>query len=609
MPALLALLAGGTGAAAQPAAITATHAMAGLEARLEIRPMGGEAIRPGEPVTVSLSFTAEDGGPARGLKPAAWAERNTGRPLACRDRVRGLLENRMGRRAELDLNAWQVAYANDQGAIQVIDPVGGNTRTRSLAVVNLLGRPGGWAADEPRDALFVAVPETGEVVEIDTRRWRERRRLAVGGRPARIALDPAGLRLWVGQDGAEGATAELAVLDRGSGEVLARIPAGAGPHVPVALGNGRAAVASAEGVALLAEGGAEALPHLGGGFTDAAYSPLAEVTLLLDPREGRVIALTGEGRVAGLWEVAPGAAGLFLDPHGRLLMVPEPGEGRVTVIDLARGAVAHRVALGGAPLSVGFSRTQAYVQSGEGSTVSLIALGSLVEAGTPAVTTIAAGESGLTPGEAFGAMVAEAPGGAAMLIAAPGERVLHFYMEGMAAPAGVLRLPQGRPLAVMALDRALREVAPGRHETQAVFPAGGRYVLPVMVQGGGFLHCFEIDFGGGEALPLARRLKLEAEGPEARVMRPGQPAPLRLRLRGPAEEGAWREAGDLSARVVQLAGHWQVSLPLRPLGDGLYEAEAVAPPEAGLVNVYVESPSLGLDPATLPYIPFRAVEP
>ncbi|MCR0983635.1 YncE family protein [Roseomonas populi] len=608
LPALLALAAGGASAAEVPA-VVASHSAAGLELKLEVRPAGGPSLRPGEPAVVALNFTSEGGGPARGLKPAAWAQRESNRPLECRERVRTLIENRLGRRADVDLNAWHIAYASDSGAVQVLDPVGGTSRTRSLAVINLRARPGGWAEDQARDALFVALPDTGEVVEIDTMRWRERRRLAVGGRPARMALDPDGVRLWVGQDGAEGTSNEVVAVDRQSGSVVARLPAGPGPHAIASAGTGRAAVASSAGVSLLREGSSEPLPQLGGGFSDMIFSSLADAMLLLDPREGRVLALGQDGGVVGLWPVAPGAAGLFLEPAGRLLFVPEPGEARVTVIDLARGAVAHRVPLGGAPLSVGFSGTQAYVQSEAGATVSLVALGSLVEAGTPAVTSIAAGESGLVAGEALGPMVASGPGGAAMLIAAPNERVVHYYMEGMAAPAGVIRVPQGRPLAITAVDHALRETAPGRYETQAIFPVGGRYVLPVMVQGGGFLHCFSIDLGGEEGLPLSKRLRLELEEPAGRALHAGAPAPLRMRLRGPSDNGQWREAGDLTVRVVQLAGHWQTSVPLRPLGDGLYEAEAVAPPEAGTVNLYVESPSLGLEPGTLPHIMLQAESP
>jgi hypothetical protein len=309
--------------------------------------------------------------------------------------------------------------------------------------------------------------------------------------------------------------------------------------------------------------------------------------------------------------VAPGAAGLFPDPSGRLLLVPEPAEGRLTVIDLGRGMVAHRVPLEGRPLRVGFSRGQAYVQREGSPQISLIALGSLVEGGTPAIAGIAVGDAGLAADAALGATIAIAPGDGATLIAAPGEQAVHVYMEGMAAPSGALRTPQSRPLAIMAVDRGLRETAPGQYETQTVFPATGRYVVPVMQQGGGFLHCFEVELPG-EAVapqPLAQRLGLELAGPEGRVVPlDDSPAMLRVRLRGPAAEGAWREAGDVVARVVQFAGHWQAQLPMRPLGDGLYEA-AVTPPRPGPMNLYVESASLGLQPGTLPHIMLRAVAP
>jgi hypothetical protein len=178
----------------------------------------------------------------------------------------------------------------------------------------------------------------------------------------------------------------------------------------------------------------------------------------------------------------------------------------------------------------------------------------------------------------------------------------------------VLRAPRGRPLALAAVDRGLREVAPGRYETRALFPAAGRYVLPVLVQGGSFAHCFDVEVGGPEGdarMPLSARLRLEYAGDEARLLPAGAPAPLRLRLSGPQGDAAeaWQEAGDLQARIVQFAGHWQALVPLRPLGEGLYEAASVTVPRPGAAVLHVESASLGLQPGSLPPILLRAVAP
>ncbi|MBK1661416.1 YncE family protein, partial [Paracraurococcus ruber] len=194
--------------------VVLTHGMAGISATLTLADAGGGPPRPGEVALLRLDFAAEDGRPARGLRPAAWGERAEVQAAACRERVRGLIQARLGRQAELDFNGWQLAVLGGNGAVYALDPVGGNARTRLLAVVNLAARAGGYAEDLAREALYVALPDRGEVAEIDTRRWVERRRIAVGGRPAALALDPAGLHLWVGQEGGAGATAEVALLDR-----------------------------------------------------------------------------------------------------------------------------------------------------------------------------------------------------------------------------------------------------------------------------------------------------------------------------------------------------------------------------------------------------------
>ncbi|GAA0601037.1 cytochrome D1 domain-containing protein [Craurococcus roseus] len=609
--ALAALLAPAAIAAAGEAPPALVHTAAGLTATLALTGADGGVPRAGEVASLRLGFSTDSGDPARGLRPAAWGERASVHAAECRERVRGLVQARLGRQAELDFNAWHLAVLGDNGAVYALDPVGGNARTRLLAVVNLGGRVAGFAEDPGRETFYAALPDTGEVAEIDARRWAERRRIAVGGRPARLALDASGAHLWVGQDGRDGATAQVALVERATGSVVARHEAGPGPHALAAAGAGLAASASPSGVSLLRAGTeARPLPGLGGGFAEAVWSPLAELVLLLDRGEGKAVAVRPDGRPVASWHVAPGAAGLFLDPTGRLLMVPEPDERRVTVVDLGRGAVAHRIALEGRPRRVGFSRAQAYVQHEEGGRLSLIALNSLVEGGRPAVATIAAGDGGLgAADDALGATVATAPGDGAMLIASPEDRVAHVYMEGMAAPSGALRLPpQARPLAIAAIDRGLREVAPGRYEAQAVFPAGGRWVVPVMQQGGGFLHCFEFEVAG-DAVPLTRRMRLQLAAPQGRAVASGGAAvAVRVRLAGPDGEDRWRAAGDVLGRFVQFAGHWQEVVPLRPLGDGLYEAR-VAPPRPGPVNLYVESASLGLRPGTLPHITLRAVEP
>ena len=612
--ALAALLAPAVAQAAGEAPPTLAHSAAGLTATLALTGADGGAPRAGEVALLRLGFATDGGTPARGLRPAAWGERASVHAADCRERVRGLVQARLGRQAELDFNAWQLAVLGDNGAVYALDPVGGSARTRLLAVVNLGGRVAGFAEDVGRETFYAALPDAGEVVEIDARRWAERRRIAVGGRPARLALDPSGAHLWVGQDGRGGATTTVALVERATGSVVAEHEAGAGPHALAAAGGGLAFSASPSGVSLLRAGAdARPLPGLGGGFAEAAWSPLAELALLLDPGEGKALAVRPDGRPVASWQVAPGAAGLFLDPTGRLLLVPEPGERRVTAVDLGRGTVAHRVPVEGRPRRVGFSRAQAYVQHEDGGRLSLIALNSLVEGGQPAVATIAAGEGGLgAADDALGATVATAPGDGAMLIASPEDRVAHVYMEGMAAPSGALRLPpQARPLAIAAIDRGLREVAPGRYEAQAVFPAGGRWVVPVMQQGGGFLHCFEFEVQGdaGAAVPLARRMRLQLAAPEDRaVASGGTSVAVRVRFGGPEGEARWRAASDVVGRFVQFAGHWQQVVPLRPLGDGLYEAR-IAPPRPGPVNLYVESASLGLRPGTLPHITLRAVEP
>ncbi len=76
-------------------------------------------------------------------------------------------------------------------------------------------------------------------------------------------------------------------------------------------------------------------------------------------------------------------------------------------------------------------------------------------------------------------------------MANPVDKVLYYYSEGMAAPMGNFQNYRREPLAVMVVDRSLREIKPGIYSTTIKLPASGRYDVAFLNDSPRVSHCFE----------------------------------------------------------------------------------------------------------------------
>ncbi len=221
-----ALSAGDAGAdAAVPAAGTGRVVRDGVVVDFSIRPSGAGRSAPlveGEYAEVRFRMTdAASGRPVPGLKPAAWMDmagrRAAARPASsgpARTRWGSTCKGSVGIRPMVDLNSYYLLVLNQDASISVIDPVVSMTGSTSLFATVVLKRPAAdWIKSLDQKRLFLSHAEAGEVAVVDAETFKVVAAIPAGAEPIRLALQPDGRQLWVGDDAREPGKGGVTVID------------------------------------------------------------------------------------------------------------------------------------------------------------------------------------------------------------------------------------------------------------------------------------------------------------------------------------------------------------------------------------------------------------
>jgi YVTN family beta-propeller protein len=636
--AVLALAAALAGPAARPAlsrdAPPSVHAPAatrwvsgGIAVDFSLEPLAPPVpAAPGAPVifhagdAVRFRFTVTDTAgrtPLAGLAPGAWVDA-AGRPApeaaagtgasatpadtACAAKIAGFVGGELLATPALSLNGYVVVAMNEDASLSVLDPTGGFGGTRLLAMVPLAVPAADWALAADQARLYAALPAAGEVAVIDTAAWKVVGHLPLSLAPARLALEPGERRLWVlAESGA--ATVGAVALPAGT---VTPVAVGAGPHRIAFAADGRKAYVTNAGdgtVSIVDTRSLREIQRLPAGRRPSAVavSPLARAAYVASGEDGAVTVVDGErDAVVATLAAEPGLGELRFAPGGRYGFLLNRERDLVHVIDAAARRIVQTGKVEREPDQVVFSDTLAYIRHRGSENVLLVPLEKVGAAGQRLpVGDFPGGRAAFGAGRAASAAdgFAKVPGMNAMLVANPADRTVYFYKEGMAAPMGDLEDRPHEPRAVLAVDRSLREVAPGVYETTATLPRVGRFDVAFFVAAPRLVHCFALAVAPreGDAPPTSRRIAVEPlfDGlPSGRLVA-GQPAKLQARLTDRATGQPVAGAADLAVLLTATGSNWSARHPAAPRGAGLYEAE-VQVPAPGIYYVYFVSPSLGL---------------
>ncbi len=569
----------------------------------------------GDDVEVRFRLTdATSGLPLRGLSPAAWMDLGQtfpGKPEAqqeCKDRVALYLKGLVGIRPLIDLNSYYLLVLNRDPSISVIDPLVGMTGKTSLYATILLERPGAdWIKSHDERSLFVSMPRAGKVAVVDAQAFKVTTKVEAGEQPTRVALQPDGRYLWVGNDARDEDESGVTVIDTESREVVASLVTGRGHHELAFTPDDHYAFVSNrdEGtVSVIDIARLKKVKDLKTGPVpiSLAFSPLSQVLYVADGKEGTIVAFDG-ARLEVVARIAakPGLGPMRFSHDGRWGFVVNTSEHVVHVIDAAENRLAHTLPVGGKPYQVTFTRAFAYVRLLDSERVEMINLSTLAGQRKPTVQGFATGAvaPGLAGELSLADSVAQASTEAAIFALNPAENTTYFYMEGMNAPMGSFGNYGHTAQAVAVVDRSLKELEPGVYATRQKIPAAGRYDIAFLLDSPRVLHCFSAEVKENPALRQELGLlEIEYQDFPVRLAAGAEPR-LRFKL-SDASTHQPRTGLDVRVLTYRAPGRHRAEVTARELEDGVYEAS----PElqgAGAYYLYVSVPSLKMPYGELAY--------
>ena len=536
---------------------------------------------------------------------AAWLQRRRAAmpdaEIGCPDKIRMLATQGVGRRAEIDLNAYRLLTLNTDGTLAVINPFVALNNAKLESIVPLGGMPVTWLVIPERMEAWVVLADPARLVAVDLQARQLTRVIDLpsgGGTPA-LAWDAARHRLWLGMSGLAGlGHVDPERPDEGLRVVPGEPPAG----LFTDAGSRLAGVVSlhAGGSATLRDEEAVRRWQVSGTPRLARYSALAR----------RLVVATSEGTVAWIDpEAADGAA-----PERSLRLSHEVvalemfdgdrraialGSGRATVIDLATGQAELLLDADAGADELRFTERFAYAVSLRDGRATLWSLADL-RAGRAQPVSVSLGRGGAVDGIPPGgpARATATPSGTGLLAANPADGMIYQYAEGMMAPVGSYSNYRRAALGLHLLDLSLREVEPGHYRSPVRHTHGGAYELLLSGAGPRFALCAPVALAAPAAGAEAPAPRLRAElvgvspGPPREGETPGSRV-LRVRLTQEGAAEAIHGVPDLTLLVFDRRSGWQARVPLREVGAGEYLAR-VPLPGAARYEAMVSSPSRNL---------------
>lgn len=562
----------------------------------------------GEDVSLQFSLESSDGTTMTGLRPAAWLDARTA-DGTCKEKVQSFMSGSLRARPQVDLNTYYVITLNAEPSVAVIDPLLGFGGSKLLTAVTLQSPGVDWALSRDQRRLFVSMPLVNRVAVIDTEAWSVVKNLDTAFKPSRMILN--GDRLWVTGEKA------VTVIDTQSLSVAATIDTGRGLH-QIAFGPEakRAFVSnSVDGtVTVIDTVSLKKAGELKTGSMPAgiAYSSLSQSLYVADGVTGMISVIDPAAMtVIKVIEAKPGLNSVQFAPGGRWGFVTNGKENLVNIVDSSTNTIVTTAGeIGIAPDQVSFTDDYAYVRAAGADSVKMIRLSSLGKDKEANVAVFPAGQMppNATGTVSFATAIVPAPEPRAVLVANPSDKLVYYYMEGMAAPMGNFSAAKRSPKAAMVVDRSLREREAGVYSINTRVPAPGTYDVAFFLGSPQIVHCFEMTVAPNpkQQTQVADTVTVEPRI-EAKAIRAGQELEVQFRLTG-ANDQPRKDVKDVRALTFLAPGTWQKRIAAEHVSDGLYRVKFTVP-EPGIYYVFVESQTLRLRVNESRPVIFEAIAP
>lgn len=576
------------------------------------------SIRAAEDVNVRFKVTdTTTGTPVKGLGLSAWISMREGskatEPAQCREKIQSYLTGSMRARADVDLNSYYILALNKSPDISVIDPLMGFGGSKLLTLVMMKSPGEDWLLTRDGELLFVTLPAINQVAVITTRSWKVISYIDAGTNPTRITMQPDQHYLWVTNNGNE-KEGGVTVIDPATLKVAATIPTGAGEHDIILSSDNRFAFVSnreSETVSVVDVQKLQKVNDIkvGSGPASMALSELSKAIYVTSETDGSVTVIDEQSRqVIARMKTKAGARSIRFAPGGRYGFVLNTKESTVNIFDAASNRMLHEVNVGKAPDQIIFSDTFAFVRSLDTETVAMLRLGTIDK--EVDITDFPGGQAaprkGSEPVRADSIVLA--PEGNSVILANPVDKTLYYYTEGMAAPMGNFQNYRREPLAVLVVDRSLREIKPGIYSTTIKLPVSGSYDVAFLNDSPRVSHCFDMSADVNPSLKEEKRVALRIEHQLKEMTLPvGKDFTFRFKLTDTATGSPKADLKDVRVLTFMSAGAWQRRDFATPVGNGMYEIK-INVPQSGVYMVFFESASMGVRYRDLPYLMLHAVD-
>lgn len=339
-----------------------------------------------------------------------------------------------------------------------------------------------------------------------------------------------------------------------------------------------------------------------------AVSELSNAIYTATESDGNVTVIDGQSRqIIARMKTKPGARSIRFAPGGRYGFVLNTKESTVSIFDAASNQILHEVKVGKAPDQIMFSETFAFVRSLDTESVAMLRLATIGK--EVAITDFPGGQAaprnGSTPVRADSIVLA--PEGNSVIVANPVDRTLYYYTEGMAAPMGDFQNYRREPMAVLAVDRSLREIKPGVYSTITKLPASGHYDVAFLNDAPRVSHCFDLSAAPNPSFKEERPVALRLEHQLKELKMPvGKDFTFRFKLTETATGNPKAGLDDVRVLTFMSSSGWQHRDFATSVGNGFYEVK-INVPEEGVYTMFFESASMGVRYRDLPYLMLHAV--
>ena len=581
---------------------------------------GTGPIREGGHAQVLFRVTDDKtGAPISSLELAAWISQTDAKAEeeSCEERIKRYVQGLLGLHADIDLNKYFILVMNNDRTISVIDPIMGVSGiTHLFDMIALPERGEDWTASPDGKHLFVTMPRAGIVAKVDLNTFEVIENLAAGTAPVRVAVQPGGRYLWVGNDG-RGPTG-VTVIDLQSSQTAGFIETGAGHHEIAFSDDGLFAFVTnsqQNTVSVIDTRSRDKVKDLPTGENPIAvvFSEMSRAAYVLAEGDGAVTIVDGtEHEVTHTIRTDPGPIALRFDHHGRWGFAANFRQNRVDIIDAQKGEVAYRIPVGKQPHQIAFTHMYAYVRHLGTPDVTLIKMADLGKEGLPEHHKVAFGNE--APGQYRYTSLADSlsPTGhmAAIIGANPAEKVLFHYMEGMMVPMGSYSTYGRIPRAVRVVDRSVHEIAEGVYAAKIRVPESGTYNVSLLVKSPRVMNCFTFE-AEPETLSASQdrkppALKVEYVDPQRNVA-VGKPFTVQFQLRRQAGSEPVTGLDDVMVTATRMPGNRPHRQIATHVGEGRYQVQLTVD-QPGAYYLFISVPSLKVDSAKTPYLVLRATD-